>query len=53
MLITNIVLLLAFVAMIAIAVWLFRDGESPSYTPTVVRDAGSDDDDDKDAPKQG
>jgi hypothetical protein len=47
MLLTNIILLLAFIAMIGIAVWLFRDGEGPSEQPTVVRVHDADKDDEK------
>jgi len=34
---TNLVLLLAFIAMIAGFVWLFRDGEGAAVRPTIVR----------------
>jgi len=51
MLLTNIILLLAFAAMIGIAIWLFRDGERPSEQPTVVRIPTSDRTDNEDQPR--
>ncbi|MCF7992008.1 MAG: hypothetical protein K9M02_16340 [Thiohalocapsa sp.] len=43
MLATNIVLLIALVAMIAGAVWLFRDGEGPGpKAPVRLRDKDAD-----------
>lgn len=37
---TNIVLALAFIGMIALFVWLFRDGEGPMTRPGVIRKSG-------------
>ncbi|MBK1617789.1 hypothetical protein CKO42_04830 [Lamprobacter modestohalophilus] len=34
---TNVFLILAFVAMIAGFVWLFRDGEGPAPQPAIMR----------------
>ncbi|MBK5941999.1 hypothetical protein CCR96_22705 [Halochromatium roseum] len=34
---TNVFLVLAFVAMIAGFVWLFRDGEGPAPQPAIMR----------------
>jgi hypothetical protein len=43
MLATNIVLLIALIAMIAGAVWLFRDGEGPGpKAPVRLRDKDAD-----------
>jgi hypothetical protein len=37
MFLTNIFLGLAFVAMVAGFVWLFRDGEGPAPRPAIMR----------------
>ncbi|MFP4062349.1 MAG: hypothetical protein ACOC26_04435 [Halochromatium sp.] len=42
---TNVFLAASFVAMIAIFVWLFRDGEGPSPGPAIMRKPGHDGDD--------
>jgi hypothetical protein len=38
---TNVFLALAFVAMIAGFVWLFRDGEGPAPQPGIMRKSGN------------
>lgn len=38
---TNVFLGLAFVAMIAGFVWLFRDGEGPAPQPAIMRKPGT------------
>ena len=51
---TNLILLLALVAMIVGAVWLFRDGEGVGPKPAFrVRDDSADDQPDKPAPVGG
>ncbi|WP_201245973.1 hypothetical protein [Halochromatium salexigens] len=40
---TNVFLAGSFVAMIALFVWLFRDGEGPSPGPAIMRKRGHDD----------
>jgi len=47
MLMTNIILLLAVIAMIGIAVWLFHDGDKRTEDPTAVRVRDADKDDDR------
>jgi hypothetical protein len=51
MLLTNIILLLAFIAMIGIAVWLFRGDDRPTEQPTIVRIKDADSDGDEDGPR--
>lgn len=46
---TNVFLALSFAAMVAIFVWLFRDGEGPSPGPAIMRKRGHDTDDDQSA----
>lgn len=43
---TNVFLGLAFLAMVAGFVWLFRDGEGPAPRPAIVRKRESPPDDD-------
>lgn len=40
---TNLILILAFVAMIVGFIWLFRDGEGPARGPAVLQEPEDDD----------
>ena len=48
---TNLVLILALIAMIVGFVWLFRDGEGPPRAPTLREKPDTDDDDHPVAPR--
>lgn len=49
---TNVFLGIAFVAMLVIFVWLFRDGEGPSPGPAIMRKRGHSADDDQAAEEE-
>lgn len=48
---TNLILLLAFVAMIATFIWLMRDGEGPAQGPRLMEDKDDEADDTPAAPR--
>ncbi len=49
---TNVFLGIAFIAMIAGFVWLFRDGEGPAPQPGIMRKPDAQGDADEETPKQ-
>lgn len=48
---TNVFLALAFIAMVAGFVWLFRDGEGPAPRPGIMRKPGAGAGADDESPK--